>query len=165
MFIYKYDCSYHMMWEKWTLASRGNYWYAKIKEHPYANENGYVLEHRIIMENSLNRILTYNEIVHHINGNGKDNRLENLELRMRGEHTRIHNLLHGRDETEFTCPECLCTFVRETRQSHIIKGGTRTFCSRKCAARFQMLHRTEAEKIERIRNNVVRRYQGRSQTV
>lgn len=47
--------------------------------------------HRIAMEKKLGRKLLRKEVVHHINGDKKDNRLENLELMTIGEHTKHHS--------------------------------------------------------------------------
>lgn len=47
--------------------------------HPMA-QNGYVQEHRLVMEAHWGRYLLPTEMVHHKNGNKSDNRLENLEL-------------------------------------------------------------------------------------
>lgn len=50
-----------------------------------------VKEHRMIMESEIGRALTKNEVVHHINGNRIDNRIENLQLMTRSEHSSLHN--------------------------------------------------------------------------
>lgn len=48
-------------------------------DHPNAS-NGYVHEHRLVIEEYLGRNLDRSEVVHHIDGNKQNNRIENLEL-------------------------------------------------------------------------------------
>lgn len=47
-------------------------------------------EHRYVMEQHLGRKLNSNEIVHHIDGNGLNNDISNLEVMSRSEHMKHH---------------------------------------------------------------------------
>ncbi len=64
-----------------------NYGYVKVYEpdHP-KTKNGYVLEHRLIVETILGRTLRSNEHVHHKNRDRTDNRPENLEVMSSHDH-------------------------------------------------------------------------------
>lgn len=59
--------------------------FAHQPDHPCANANGYVSEHRLIMEEKLGRSLKPNELVLHKNGKRDDNRLQNLQIVITGE--------------------------------------------------------------------------------
>lgn len=63
------------------------------KEHPNTDVKGYVYEHRLIMEKHINRYLKPEEEVHHIDGNGLNNELDNLVLfPSKSAHIRFHRL-------------------------------------------------------------------------
>lgn len=58
--------------------------------HPAANNRGYILRSRYIVEKRLGRRLHSNEIVHHLNEDGLDDRDENLEVTTRSAHMAEH---------------------------------------------------------------------------
>lgn len=70
----------HPQWKggKWT--NKHGYILALNPEHPYCDSNGYIMEHRLVMEKHLNRYLKPEEVIHHINRIKNDNRIKNLKL-------------------------------------------------------------------------------------
>lgn len=60
--------------------------------HWISTSEGEILEHRWIVERALSRKLDTDEIVHHRNGDKLDNRIENLEILGRAEHTSLHRI-------------------------------------------------------------------------
>lgn len=96
----------HPDWTGGVVRQKGGYIKVYCPEHPNcqrinanraAKANGkfyqkaiYVWQHRLVMETHLGRLLKPNEVVHHINGNPSDNRIENLQLF----HTNASHLKH-----------------------------------------------------------------------
>ena len=120
------------MWKIEKIIKTGDYRYAVVKNHPKANKNGYVLLHRVTMENHLNRLLEDNEVVHHISGDKLDNRIENLQAMLISEHVRLHKST-GITIVNLKCPWCGNMFSREKRQTHLVKTKNKyTCCSKKC---------------------------------
>lgn len=68
--------------------------------HPSANKDGYALEHVLVMEKAIGRRVKDNEVVHHKNKIKTDNRIENLMLMTRSEHTRIHDIERHKKQRE-----------------------------------------------------------------
>jgi hypothetical protein len=66
-------------WKGGKITTPSGYVKKYAPEHP-KNIIGYVLEHRLIMEEMVGRYLEPNEEVHHKNGIRNDNSKENLEL-------------------------------------------------------------------------------------
>lgn len=61
-----------------------------VPNSPEARENGYAPEHRIIASRKLGRDLRDDEVVHHRDGNKRNNRPRNLQVMTRSEHWRTH---------------------------------------------------------------------------
>lgn len=71
------------MWKGGEIVTNhagGGYIKELCPGHPNADAGGYVLQHRLVMEQAIGRPLKPTERVHHKNGDRQDNRPENLEL-------------------------------------------------------------------------------------
>jgi hypothetical protein len=87
----KLSGSENPMWKGGKTLDSGGYVLVKMRDHPGASRQGYVREHRLVMETALGRHLERHEVVHHRNGIKTDNRIENLELMSPSDHRREHN--------------------------------------------------------------------------
>ena len=89
-------------WKGGRIVEGGGYVLVKSREHPNANNNGYVLEHRLVMEKKLGRYLLPHENVHHKDGVRDNNSPDNLELwvtkQPKGQRAAEHK----------HCPTCTC---------------------------------------------------------
>ena len=73
-----------------TKKHCGGYVLVYVPKHPNAHKDGYVMFHTVLIERAIGRYLNPNEVVHHINHDRSDNRLENLCLMDKKEHMKMH---------------------------------------------------------------------------
>jgi hypothetical protein len=82
------------MWNGGRHKTFWGYTLVKCNNHPYSDREGYVREHRLIVEKAIGRYLNPPERIHHINFLKSDNRIENLALfKDESSHTKFHNKL------------------------------------------------------------------------
>ncbi len=86
------------------LGWRLNHGYRQI----IRKKNSWKYEHVLVMEKHIGREIMVGEIVHHINGDKQDNRLDNLELMTISEHMKLHDADKPRDH--------LGRFIKEEEQ-------------------------------------------------
>jgi len=68
------------LWKGGRFLDKDGYLKVYRPSHPAADVRGYVLEHRLAMEEMLGRRLLPEEVVHHEDGNRTNNARENLNL-------------------------------------------------------------------------------------
>lgn len=85
----------HPKWKGGRLIDSNGYVDLLIKSWPSARKNGYIREHRYVMEKHIGRCLKSTEHIHHKDGNKKNNSIDNLEILGASEHMKSHRRSFG----------------------------------------------------------------------
>lgn len=110
-----------------TVAPKG---YSGRKYH-----HGLALEHHVVWWKHHGVSPRSDEVIHHVNRNKQDNRIENLMLMTRSEHAALHGAEKERTISEIPCNVCGGLFKIETRfAKYKQKTGKYLTCSKKCSA-------------------------------
>lgn len=128
-------------------------------DHPRAN-SGYVAEHILVMEKSIGRFVSLTEVIHHINEDKSDNRIENLQLfSSSGAHVHHHFKNGMKREVNFSKQ-----WREAAAQRMKLKNPMHSSVSRKKVGekvRASQSRKTDFEKYESMRKMTFTRY-GRS---
>jgi hypothetical protein len=90
-------------------------------------------EHHLIWWKHTGKTVKKGYVIHHKDGNTKNNIFSNLEEIEKKLHCRQHAKSRGRLFVELECPTCLKIFIKEKSRTHLSKGGLSTSCCIKCA--------------------------------
>jgi hypothetical protein len=83
----------HPNWNGGRHKCSNGYIEVYMPNHPNANVRNCVYEHQLVMENHIGRYIKEGEVVHHIDGNKTNNKIENLMLMTKNDHIHLHALI------------------------------------------------------------------------
>lgn len=113
-------------WNGGRCLDADGYVLVKLPNHPHANNNGYVREHRLVMEGVLGRYLDPLEVVHHKDKDKQNNHPDNLEV-------YDCNANHLRDELTGVRPNFSEDGLRRIRENTLRVNRRRGSANRKAS--------------------------------
>lgn len=82
----------HHRWRAGGHVSKAGHIKVRVgKSHPLADPNGFAYEHLVVWCAAGNERPPPGFVLHHMNGDKTDNRIENLSVMSRGDHNAHHN--------------------------------------------------------------------------
>ena len=100
-----------------------------------------ILYSKYLMSVKMKRVLSRDEEVDHIDNDKENDDIENLEIVSRPENKKKYDSSRSRMLVNLKCPACGKTFSKERRQTHLVKGGNPTNCSKACGIMSMRINR------------------------
>ncbi|AGH32226.1 HNH endonuclease [Vibrio phage 11895-B1] len=117
------------------------YRYTYNPDHELANKSGKVYEHVYIAVINLNRFLSDNECVHHIDRDRGNNSWSNLLVLTNEEHAKLHQEEdYAHEVYEYTCKMCRCVFQCRRKRVPV-------FCSQECRSKYDRILDIDKEEL------------------
>jgi hypothetical protein len=101
------------------IKKHKKYKYKLAPDHPFATKDGYIFEHRLVMEQHLGRYLTKYEQIHHIDKNKGNNEISNLLL----VDVKTHMTYHRKNMDGRKCIECKSLKTRNNKGWNVWYGN------------------------------------------
>ena len=125
----------------------------------YRYRGKYAYEHHVVYWKHKGILPRKGFALHHINGNHRDNRIENLKYMSNEDHSRFHGGLQPRNVVDLKCPGCGKLFTRDKRHTHLSnKRNKVTCCSRPCTGRWKKIKEDLVEMNKRMQENIIREF-------
>lgn len=124
----------------WVWAMRNGPYELVIAPQGYPGfryRGRYAYEHTVVWWKNHGVVPSKGHQIHHLNGNHRDNRIENLQLLTSAEHARIHAAKKRKPKILFHCPICGEPKILSRRHylhRKRLNKGSLVYCSRSCGA-------------------------------
>jgi hypothetical protein len=96
----------------------------------------YCYEHHLVWWRNTGMVLNENEVIHHKDGNKRNNSFDNLIVLSKKDHVSGHRKSIGKSFVTLICPNCKKEFTRKRGNTFLVKSRNATFCSRECSGKF-----------------------------
>ena len=116
----------------------------------------YCSEHTLVYWQHYGIIPKDGEVIHHVDGNKHNNRIENLILLNMKKHSSEHAKKRGKAYVELICPGCQKQFIIRKYKSYLTKRTEVTCCSKECVGKYTAL--SKDQKQERKQNMFIREF-------
>ena len=120
----------------------------------------YCYEHYLVYWKHYGVIPNKEQIIHHKDGNKRNNNIDNLILMDRIEHIVHHEKARQKKMLLLKCPVCEKIFIKEKRQTCLQKPSeAATYCSRECVGKATYLKKTNNKEFQHnLKTNIIKEF-------